>query len=162
RRRSDRRPAQGRQAAEPAARRRRGQGGRLRADPAAGAVVGDRQRRPDAVLRRPGVLPGADDALVRPVFAGRHLLPPARRALAVSDPAAVLVSPRVLRRIVQAELQVPYLLTQVPHENCYFFDRQVLFRHVEQDELGLEPDHLLPPTVILLARPTAEQVQALK
>ena len=85
-----------------------------------------------------------------------------RQALAVTDPAAVLVSPRILRRIVQAELQVPYLLTQVPHENCYFFDRQVLFGHVEQDELGLEPDHLLPPTVIVLARPAAEQLQALR
>src|SRR5205823_14967301 len=59
-----------------------------------------------------------------------------RQALAVSDPAAVLVSPRVLRRIVQAELQVPYLLTQVPHENCYFFDRQVLFRRSEERRVG--------------------------
>ena len=82
-----------------------------------------------------------------------------KQALAATDPSAILVSPRILRRVLQAEFKVPYLLMRVPHERCYFFDRQILFRHVEQDELDLEPDHLLPPTVILLARPTAEQMR---
>ena len=57
-----------------------------------------------------------------------------KQALRATDPAAVLVSPRILRRLLQAEFDVPYLLVQAPHERCYFFDRQVLFRHVEQDE----------------------------
>jgi hypothetical protein len=82
-----------------------------------------------------------------------------KQAVFAADPAAVLVSPRILRRVLQAEFRVPYLLAQAPHEQCYFFDRQVLFRYVEQDELDLEPDRLLPPTVILLTRPTAEQLQ---
>src|SRR2546421_11305388 len=82
-----------------------------------------------------------------------------KQAVGRTDPAAVLVSPRVLRRILQEEYKVPYLLVQAPHERCYFFDRQVLFRHVEQDELDLEQDRLLPPTVVLLIRPTAEQIQ---
>jgi hypothetical protein len=40
----------------------------------------------------------------------------------------------------------------------YVIDRHVLFRHVEQDELDLEADRLLPPTVILLARPSTEEL----
>jgi len=84
-----------------------------------------------------------------------------KQAIYVTDPAAVLVSPRILRRVLQSEFNVPYLIMQAPHERCYFFDRQVLFRHVEQDELELEPDRLLPPTVLLLARPTTEQLQAM-
>ena len=83
-----------------------------------------------------------------------------KQAVGRTDPAAVLVSPRVLRRILQEEYKVPYLLVQAPHERCYFFDREVLFRHVEQDELEIEPDRLLPPTVILLARPTAERLES--
>lgn len=84
-----------------------------------------------------------------------------KRALRETDPAAVMVAPRILRRVLQAEFKVPYLLVQVPHERCYFFDRQVLFRHVEQDELDLEQDRMLPPTVILLTRPPLEDMQTL-
>jgi hypothetical protein len=83
-----------------------------------------------------------------------------KRAIDVTDPAAVLVAPRILRRVLQAEFNVPYLLVHVPHERCYAFDRQVVFRAVEQDELELEPDRLLPPTVILLARPSSEELLA--
>ncbi len=82
-----------------------------------------------------------------------------KQAVYATDPAAVLVAPRILRRLLQEEFKVPHLLVQAPHESCYFFDRQVLFRHVEQDELNLDPDRLLPPTVILLTRPTMEQLQ---
>jgi hypothetical protein len=85
-----------------------------------------------------------------------------RRALVATDPAAVLVAPRVLRRVLQAEFRVPYVLLDVPHAQCFPVDRQTLFRHVEQDELELEPDRLLPPTVILLAAPGVEQLQGQK
>src|SRR5262249_41100271 len=66
-----------------------------------------------------------------------------------------------LRRALQAAFKSRHLLTRVPHEFVYFFDRQELFRYLEPDELGLEPDHRLPATVILLARPSTEQLQAL-
>jgi hypothetical protein len=79
-----------------------------------------------------------------------------KQVLYTTDLATILVAPRVLRRLLQAEYHVPYLLVQAPHERCYFFDREVLFRHVEQDELEIESDRLLPSTVILLARPSAE------
>jgi hypothetical protein len=81
-----------------------------------------------------------------------------KRALDATDTAAVLVAPRILRRVLQAEFNVPYLLVQVPHGRCYAFDRQTVFRAVEQDELELEPARLLPATVILLARPSPEEL----
>src|SRR5438132_354038 len=83
-----------------------------------------------------------------------------KQAVRATDPAALLVSPRVLRRILQEEFKAPHLLVQAPHERCYYFDREVLFRYVEQDELDVAPDCLLPPTVILLARPTTETLES--
>ncbi|MGE3808465.1 MAG: hypothetical protein AB7K24_27695 [Gemmataceae bacterium] len=77
------------------------------------------------------------------------------------DPAVVLVTPRIMRRVLQSEYKVPHLLVHAPHEWCYSFERQVLFRHVEQDELDLEPDRLLPSIVTLMVRPSTEQLQAL-
>src|SRR5439155_13953694 len=62
--------------------------------------------------------------------------------------------------VLQAHFNVPYMLVNVPHARCYAFDRQVVFQAVEQDELELEADRLLPPTVILLARPAPEELQA--
>ena len=42
----------------------------------------------------------------------------------------------------------------MPHRKCYVVDRATLYRYVEPDELELEPDRLLPSTVILLSRPS--------
>jgi hypothetical protein len=77
-----------------------------------------------------------------------------------ADPSAVLVTPRLLRRLVQDVAKLPILIWQVPHAHGFVVDREVLFRHVEQDELDLPPQKLLPPTVILLAQPSAEQLAA--
>jgi hypothetical protein len=81
-----------------------------------------------------------------------------QHALRATDPAAVLVSPRVLDRVIQEVYQLPGFLWQVPHRKSCVVDRQVLFRHVEQEELDLESDRLLPETVILLQRPSAEEL----
>jgi hypothetical protein len=73
-----------------------------------------------------------------------------------AEPAAVLVSPRVLERVIQQVYQLPGVLYTIPHRYCFVVDRGLLFRHVEQDELNLDHDHLLPATVILLSRPQGE------
>jgi hypothetical protein len=83
-----------------------------------------------------------------------------QQILRAADPAAVLVSQRVLERVIQEVLKLPTLLWAVPHRQSIVVDRQVLFRHVEQEELDLEPDVLLPPTVILLERPSSEELSA--
>jgi hypothetical protein len=81
-----------------------------------------------------------------------------QQILRSADPAAVLVSQRVLERVIQEVCKLPSLLWAVPHRQSIVVDRQVLFRHVEQEELELESDVLLPPTVILLARPQGEEL----
>src|SRR5947209_16990725 len=99
---------------------------------------------------------------LRPTQEGRMRLPELQKALRAADPAAVLVSPRILERIIQEKSQRRGLGWGVPHIKCYVVDRQTLFRHAEQADLDLEPDQLLPETVVLLARPPAEELGALE
>src|SRR5436305_1186449 len=93
---------------------------------------------------------------------GRMRLAELQKALRAADPGAVLVSPRIMERIIQQTCDLRGLTWSVPHWKCYVVDRQTLFRHAEQADLDLEPDQLLPDTVILLARPPAEELSALE
>ncbi len=77
-----------------------------------------------------------------------------QQALKAADPAAVLVAPRVLERLIQRVGRISNPFSQVPHEQSLVVSRPILYRHVDPDELDLEPDRLLPETVLLLARPT--------
>lgn len=85
-----------------------------------------------------------------------------QQAVRAADPATVLVTPTVLHRVIQQECKLPALLLEVPHRKSFVVDRHILFRHVEQEELDLEPDRLLPATVILLAQPAPEHLTAQK
>jgi hypothetical protein len=108
-------------------------------------------------------------ALPRPVAA--EATPPApgephdpgdlQQALRAVEPAAVLVSPHLLDRVIRQVCRPPLALWPAPRRNTFVVDRHVLFRHVEQDELDLRPDQLLPPTVILLARSSPEELAGL-
>jgi hypothetical protein len=81
-----------------------------------------------------------------------------QKALRAADPAAVLVSPRILERVIREVCVLPAMYWSLPHAKSYVVDRQMLFRHAEQADLELEPDQLLPDTVLLLARPDAEEL----
>lgn len=81
-----------------------------------------------------------------------------KNALLAADPAAVLVSRRLLARILHLERRLPSQFGRIPHQDSYIIDRHVLFKHIEQADLNVESDRLLPPTVILLTQPTAEQL----
>jgi hypothetical protein len=78
-----------------------------------------------------------------------------QQALRAADPAAVLVPRRVLERLIQGQNQLSNLFGQVPHRKSYVIDRPTLYRFVDLDDLELEPDRLLPSTVILLSRPSS-------
>src|SRR4051812_16521556 len=80
-----------------------------------------------------------------------------QQALRAVEPATVLVPPRVLENIIRQVGNITGWMWHVPHRKSFIVDRQILFRHVEQEELALGPDQLLPPTVILLAWPEAEE-----
>ena len=80
------------------------------------------------------------------------------RLLRAADPAAVLVPPDVMTRVIRNVSGTPWAVWRVPHAHCFPLDRYTLFGNVEQEELFLPPDHLLPETVLLLERPTADQL----
>jgi hypothetical protein len=85
-----------------------------------------------------------------------------QKILQAADRGAVLVSPRILERVIREECRLPNMYWNIPHARSYVCDRQVLFRHAEQADLELEPDQLLPETVILLARPDLEELNNLE
>ncbi|MDB5313036.1 MAG: hypothetical protein JWO38_7238 [Gemmataceae bacterium] len=80
------------------------------------------------------------------------------RILREKDPAAVLVDPAVLVRVVQNVTGITWVVWDVPHSHCFVVERHTLYKHVEQEELHLPADHHLPHAVLLLERPTAEQL----
>jgi hypothetical protein len=85
-----------------------------------------------------------------------------RQALRTADPAAVLVSQDVLERVIRSAYKMSTFTWHVPHRKCFCVDRHLLFHDVEQDELELEPNRLLPAVVILLARPSSERAADLE
>lgn len=80
-------------------------------------------------------------------------------ALRAADPSVVLVTSRVLGRVLQQVYHLPSQFLLVPHRKSLVLDRQLLFRYVEQDELELASDRLLPENVILLLKPTPEELR---
>ncbi len=81
-----------------------------------------------------------------------------QKLLTAADPAAVLVSPRVLERVIQEVCHLKGFSWTVPHRKSFVVDRHILFRYVEQDDLVIEGHQPLPNTVILLARSTSEDL----
>ena len=85
-----------------------------------------------------------------------------KEALLATDPAAVLVSPHLLARVIREVQHLPAQTISVPHRKSFIIDRGTLFRHVEMDDLDLGADRMLPSTVILLARPPLDRRTALE
>ncbi len=85
-----------------------------------------------------------------------------QKVLRAADPAAVLVSARILERVIREDYRLPNMHWNIPHYKSFVCDRQQLFRHAEQADLELESDQLLPDTVILLVRPDAEEMSNLE
>ncbi len=87
----------------------------------------------------------------------QELLAQAVRRVRAVDRSAFLVEPRVLRRVIKAEVHLPALSLQIPHRKAWIAKRNTLIRHVELDELGTEfmdDDSIeLPDQAILLQRP---------
>src|ERR1700737_1161309 len=82
-----------------------------------------------------------------------------QKALQEAEPAAVLVALVVFDMIIRQPLQQPGWMWTVPHRRTWIVERQFLFRYVEQEDLLVRPDQLLPATVLLLETPAdAERV----
>jgi hypothetical protein len=83
------------------------------------------------------------------------------RAVRAADPCALLVLPRILRRVIRQECQLTAWTLRVPHRKSYVLSRERLLEIVDQDELGLAPEAVLPETVILLPQPDSEKLAAM-
>ena len=90
----------------------------------------------------------ADDA--------RISLPELERAIGSVEPAARLVLPRLLRRVVRLHASLHGLGFRVPHSKTYVIARDALLEIADREELGFGPTEELPERVILLERPGAE------
>lgn len=89
------------------------------------------------------------------------MLEQASRALRDVDPTAFLVQPRVLRRVIKHEWELPALTVQVPHRKSRIISRNTVIRHIDWDELGLETNAELPDRAILIARPDDKQLESM-
>ena len=95
----------------------------------------------------------ADDA--------RISLPQLERAIGSVEPAARLVLPRLLRRVVRLHTSLHGLGFRVPHSKTYVIPRTALLALIadfraDREEIGFGPTEELPERVILLERPNAE------
>src|SRR5437016_4251791 len=81
-------------------------------------------------------------------------------AVAQAEPAALLVQPRILRRVIKKDRRLSGPGLQVPHRKSYAVDRDDLLRIADRATLGLAPDRELPATVLLLPLPDAAQLAA--
>ncbi len=82
-------------------------------------------------------------------------------AVRATDPAAFLIAPRILRRVIKHDAGIGGIGLRVPHRKTYVIDREKLLHIVDRSELDLMPSASLPPTVILIARPSADSLAEL-
>lgn len=80
--------------------------------------------------------------------------------LRTADRAALLIPPRLLRRVIKHDCKLTSIGLQVPHHKSYVIDRESLLKLADRDELGLEADRELEPTLLLIARPDPEVLMA--
>lgn len=75
------------------------------------------------------------------------------------DSGAFFVLPRVVRRVLQNELNITTNWLPPPHRKSCVVERDQLLWLVARDELGVEPDAVLPQRMILIARPEEDRLE---
>jgi hypothetical protein len=76
-----------------------------------------------------------------------------QKLLADVEPAALLVPPRLLRRVIKQDCEIGGVGFQVPHRKTYTIGRDALLTIADHDDLGVNTQRELPPHVLLLACP---------
>src|SRR4051812_18378293 len=85
------------------------------------------------------------------VHAGPLTAAELRRAVQQADPTALLVPPRILRRVIRQDRSVGGM--RVPHRRLYLVERTRLPATATRDEMGLPGGAELPAEVLLLPLP---------
>src|SRR5712672_3513363 len=91
----------------------------------------------------------------------RLSLPQLEEALQAADPTAVLVPPRILRRVIKESARIGGIGLRVPHRKTYVISREELLSIVELTELDLPPGVTLTKNTILIARPALEDLASM-
>ncbi len=76
-----------------------------------------------------------------------------RAALRQVDRCALLVRPRMLRRVIREHYRLGGFSYRMPHQECLVIQRQSLLEIVDHDELPLDHYDVLPERLILIAMP---------
>lgn len=79
-------------------------------------------------------------------------------ALRATDASAFTVLPRVLRRVIRHELDLPGLMTRIPYREVYVVSADHLRQIVSPDELSPDSGGTLPERVLLLSRPEEDDL----
>jgi hypothetical protein len=82
-------------------------------------------------------------------------------ALRSVDPRAVLVPPRILRRVIRGVLRIDRLMGHVPHRGGFATSSTSALLYAEPEELNLELGQPVPDRLILLAEPALDRVESL-
>ncbi len=77
------------------------------------------------------------------------------------EPAALLVPPRILRRVIKQHCGLGGLGLRVPHRKSYILSRDDLLNIASRGELGLGADQVLPDTVLLFPAPAPAWLRGL-
>jgi hypothetical protein len=101
---------------------------------------------------------GTSEVMSNPGGEAKSAVQTLRRALQSVDRAALLVEPRIMRRVIKQDRRVAGLGLYVPHQRTYTIQRDRLLVIVDRPELNLSPAAELAPTVILLAEPSESEV----
>jgi len=81
-------------------------------------------------------------------------------AVAAVDRTALLVPPRIVRRVLRHDRHISESGLRLPHRKTFFVKRESLIAIVDPPELGLHSVDEVPEMAILLARPEPEQLTA--
>src|SRR5262245_1191267 len=81
------------------------------------------------------------------------------RAVAQADPTALLVPPRILRRVIKKHRGLGGLGLRVPHPHVYLIARDALLHIATPAELGLADLAARPEQLALLPRPHGSRVR---
>src|SRR5438046_2215918 len=76
-----------------------------------------------------------------------------QKLLADVDRAALLVPPRLLRRVIKQDCDIGGVGLHVPHRKTYTIARDALLAIADRDDLGVSAHRDLPPDLLLLACP---------
>lgn len=81
-----------------------------------------------------------------------------RERLRAVAPEVLLVSPRLLRRVIRTVEELPAFTLRVPHAKSYVVDRADLLDVTDATELEWDSSAPLPEQVILLERPSHQEL----